>query len=328
MLRVMVIDSNEQVQKALTDILESKAGLEVVCRLNSCEGAIEMVEWISPDVVLAGHISLEKDKSGFFNVLLKKRIPLIVTTAKAVNQLNQAFTYLEKGAVDFLILPSSIGECIKKVKAAAIARPINLSERLKPLKLNFKSGGGLRKVVVIASSTGGPQALRAVIPNLPKSLPAAFIVVQHMGEGFTALLAKRLDKTSALTVKEAVDGDILKEGWVYVAPSGRHLAVENSKIVLVEGPPINGVIPSADYTMAAVAREYGDEAVAVVLTGMGRDGAKGSVDIKSAGGRVIVQDKDSSVIFGMPQAALKTGQVDKVVELSSVASTLAKEVYA
>ena len=326
-IRVMIIDFEEPIRQGLSSVLESKGGIEVVCKLGGCEGAAEMAGWISPDVVMAGLYALEEDETGFFNSLLKMSIPLIITLEDRQDQLNQAFRFLEKGAVDYLILPGEKNGTIEKVKTAALARPIDLAERLQPIKLTFPHAGSLRKVVVIASSTGGPQALRAIIPKLPQGLPAAVIVVQHMGRGFTTLLAERLDKISAISVEEAQDGRIIKGGCAYVAPYGRHLGVEKSRIALVAGQPINGVMPSADYTMASVAREYSADSVAVVLTGMGRDGGKGAGDIKSAGGRVIVQDRESSVIFGMPQAALKTGCVDKVVELSGIARSLAKEVY-
>ncbi|MFV2041007.1 MAG: chemotaxis protein CheB [Candidatus Hydrothermarchaeales archaeon] len=326
-IRVMMIGFVDPVRQVFSDTLESRGGVDVVSKLSDCRGAIEMLEWVRPDVVLAELLALEEDETGFFKTLLKERVPLVVTLENKKNQLNRVFEYLEKGAVDCLILPKDKRGAIKKVKAAARTHPINLKGRLKPLKITFPGAGGVRKVFVIASSTGGPQALRAIIPKLPQGLPAAVIVVQHMGKGFTTLLAKRLDKISAISVEEARDGQTLKGGCAYVAPYGHHLGVEKSKIFLVEGPPINGVIPSADYTMSSVAQEYGGNSTAVVLTGMGRDGGKGAGDIKAAGGRVIVQDQESSVVFGMPQVALKTGCVDKVVELSGIAGSLAKEVY-
>jgi two-component system chemotaxis response regulator CheB len=146
-----------------------------------------------------------------------------------------------------------------------------------------------------------------------------------MSKGFIRPFAERLDKVSEITVKEAEDQEKLKKGVAYLAPSGLHLVIEDSKIALKEGKRIHGVIPSADYTMKSVAKKFGVDSVGVVLTGMGKDGAKGIEEIKRKKGRVIVQGRGSSVIFGMPKTALMTGIVDKVVELDRIPEALVKE---
>ncbi len=227
--------------------------------------------------------------------------------------------------MDFLVIPSEIEEAILKVKNAAKARPIDIKDRLSAIKVKFPTVKGLGKGVVIASSTGGPQALKQIIPKLPSNFPGVIIIIQHIGKGFTSSLAKSLDGISLLRVKEAEDQEPLMRSVVYVAPYGHHLHVENNRFILKEGVPLNGVIPSADIAMKSVSECFGSESIGVILTGMGRDGTAGIVEIKKKKGRIIVQDRSTSVVFGMPEAALKTGVVDKVVEIEGLAEVLAKE---
>jgi two-component system chemotaxis response regulator CheB len=179
------------------------------------------------------------------------------------------------------------------------------------------------KVIFIAISTGGPVALSQVIPQLPASLRAGVVIVQHMPATFTGALADRLNSQSQLLVREAIDGDIPCPGVVLIAPGGKHLKVDlNGTLRLVDGPPLHGCKPAADLTMKGAAAAYGRRAVGLVMTGMGKDGAEGLRAIKRAGGKTLAQDKESSLIFGMPKAALELEAVDEVVALESIAAKL------
>ncbi len=196
---------------------------------------------------------------------------------------------------------------------------------------NITPGGGmprqsrtsLESIAIIAVSTGGPAALEQVVPALPKDFARAVVIVQHMPAQFTLALAKRLDALSALEVREAVDGDRPKPGLVLMAPGDRHLVLERSGVVrLTDTPPVHGCRPSADVTLQSAAPIYGDRLIAVVMTGMGRDGALGAAAVKSAQGRVLAQDKASSVVYGMPKAVIEMGVADEVVPLSKIATRL------
>jgi two-component system chemotaxis response regulator CheB len=186
-------------------------------------------------------------------------------------------------------------------------------------------------LVCIAASTGGPAALTEVIPALPASLSAAVVVVQHMPPPFTASLARRLDQASPLPVREAVHGERVRGGTVYLAPGGSHLrlamAGEAVRLGLdAESPPLWGVRPAADPLFASAAALFGDRAIGVVLTGMGRDGADGLRGIRTAGGWGIVQDRNTAIIPGMPEAALHVAGADDIVPLHAVARAIATAV--
>jgi two-component system chemotaxis response regulator CheB len=325
-IRAMIISDSVATRKNLSKALESDRSIEVVCKLGDEEGVDEMVEWISPDIGLIKGDMCSKEESDLFESFFKKKIPVIVIGEENEKKCDLLIDLLERGAIDYLTWQASKSEVVKKVKNASKTSPIRFANPPSKLKIRFPIKSGLRKVVVIASSTGGPQALRHILPKIPKKFPGAFIIIQHIGNGFATSIASSLNKISEIRVKEAKDGEKLKKGTAYVAPYGHHLIIEDETIHLEKGEPVNGVIPSADLTMKSVAEWYGMDSIGVVLTGMGKDGARGLGEIKKKHGRTIVQDRGTSVVFGMPQSALKTGNVDKVVDVTSIPEALMKEV--
>jgi len=194
----------------------------------------------------------------------------------------------------------------------------------------FMSPVPARRVVAVAASTGGPSALTHLLSRLPAELPAGVIVVQHMpAGGFTRALAERLDGVCALKVREAQHGDPVALGQVLIAPAGCHLRVSRLRgagvVLLDRGPAVNNHRPSADVLFESVARAFGARAVGVVLTGMGEDGAEGLHALRQAGGRTLAQDEQSSVVFGMPRAAVRRGAVDRVLPLEELARAVVTE---
>jgi len=250
-----------------------------------------------------------------------------------------ALRALELGAVDFVVKPSGpisldlgsiSSRLLESLRAAAAVNPRGL--RVMPAVTHdvrvLVTAGRVpaSRVIAIACSTGGPRALAAMIPRLPRALDAAVLIVQHMPAGFTRSLAERLDVVSPLGVQEAHDGDLVVHGRVYLAPGGRHMRVAldagSPRIALDDSPPVWGVRPAADVLFPTVADVFGSSAVAVVLTGMGRDAAEGTRTIRAAGGRALVQDRESATIFGMPQAAMQVAGADRVVPLEEMASAV------
>ena len=183
-----------------------------------------------------------------------------------------------------------------------------------------------KKVVLIATSTGGPRALAELIPNLPSPLGAGGMIVQHMPAGFTASLAQRLDKSGKLNVIEAQGGEALKPDTLLLAPGGSHLRLGDGGIArLSEEAAIGGLRPRADLTIADVARIYGSSLVLVVLTGMGKDGLEGAKAVKAAGGRILVEAESTCVVYGMPRAVAEAGLADEILPLHELPAAIARE---
>jgi two-component system chemotaxis response regulator CheB len=252
---------------------------------------------------------------------------------------------LELGAVDFVLKPSGAisldlrvitERLLSALRSAAAANMSGLRMLARPV-LGGVNGGvdavaRATRVVVVASSTGGPRALSAIVPQLPRGLAAAVLVVQHMPAGFTKSLAQRLDTVSPMRIDEAEDGEPVVHGRMYIAPGGFHMTVrdhgDGPAIALDTSPSLWGVRPAADLLFRSAAELFGASTVAVVLTGMGRDGAEGTRAIREAGGRALIQDRDTATIFGMPQAALQCAGADRVVPLTDIGNAIAEFVDA
>jgi two-component system chemotaxis response regulator CheB len=222
-------------------------------------------------------------------------------------------------------------ELISKVKAASRSKVIHLNGRMNRPRAERKYSyhgvaRGSHKIVAIGASSGGPYALRYLLPKITSDFDAGIVVVQHMPESFTSMLAHWLDELCELEVKEAAEGDVVCPGRVLIAPGRVHLKVARrakvGEAVLEGSGSVNGHIPSVDVLFESVAREYGSGATAVIMTGMGRDGADGIGHIKRAGGRTIAQDRDSSAIFGMPRVAIEKGHIDEILPLDELAAHL------
>lgn len=188
----------------------------------------------------------------------------------------------------------------------------------------------VKKIIAIASSTGGPRALNEIIPKLPGKFSAAVLIIQHMPKNFTKFLADRLKQISKIRVCETTDNEEIKEGCVYIAKSGYHTRIKNINnikyIKLTKEPPVNNVRPSADITFTDLAEVYGKNTIAVILSGMGEDGANGAYLIKEKGGYIITQDKETSAIFGMPKAVIDRKIADSILPLDKIVDKLIEQV--
>jgi two-component system chemotaxis response regulator CheB len=356
--RVLVVDDSALMRRVICNLLEEDPDLHVVGTAVDGYDAIHKIGELSPDVVTLDLEMPRLDGLQTLGYLMSERpIPCIMLSAYTVSGAEATLKALEYGAADFVQKPSGAislnldrvrEELIEKVK---IARYIDLKrlpfrDGVTPLlkapegppaaaaapKAAGGAGGAgvLKCVVAIGCSTGGPRALAELVPGLPKGLKAPVLIVQHMSAGFTKSLAERLDKDSEIHVKEAEEGEILQPGTCYLAPGDWHMEVERKGfgglIRLNQRPPSLGVRPSVDHLFLSVAEAFGDKAVGVLLTGMGRDGTKGMKAMKLTQARTLAQDEASSVVYGMPRSAFNAGVVDKVVALKDMASAVAESV--
>jgi two-component system chemotaxis response regulator CheB len=330
LINVLVVDDSAFMRKVISDILTKEPGIDVVGVARDGQDAIDKVKSLRPDVITLDVEMPKMDGLTALTYIMKEfPTPTVMLSALTKHGADETIKALEYGAVDFIPKPSgSISldidsikdEIVTKVRAAAKANigRIKIYAKAVPRKKRTFKASRDKQVVVIGSSTGGPPALLDVLPRIPKNFPAGILVVQHMPAGFTKSLSERLDTKCAIHVKEAKAGDKIKPGTALVAPGNYHLLIENSSVILDEGPKIHGVRPSVDLTMMSAAELYRNRAIGVIMTGMGSDGADGMKMIKKRGGRNIAQDEDTSTIFGMPKAAIKAGCVDVVVPLDEI----------
>lgn len=340
-INVLVVDDSAYMRKVISNMLESDQDIIVLDTARDGLDALDKISKIKPDVVT---LDVEMPKLDGLSALerIMKDYPTPVIMLSSLTQEGSETTVkaLTTGAVDFVGKPSGTisldidkvkEELIKKIKMAARADVRNIKFPLPRLSLTLPvkapvlksvQGAPLR-LVVIGSSTGGPNALQQVIPSIPGNLSAAVLIVQHMPPGFTNSLAKRLNETSQLEVVEAREGDILQTGKAYVAPGGYHLILRSKTVLgLDKGPPVHSVRPAVDVTLESAVGFYGSKLVGVILTGMGYDGSKGAAMVKKAGGQTIAQDEATCVIYGMPRVVVEMGKADKILPIHKVAEEI------
>jgi len=341
-----VVDDSAFMRKLVTELIEGSEEFHVLGTARHGLDALLKVQSLQPDIVTLDIEMPELDGLGALERIMREcPRPVVMLTAASGAGDEMALRALERGAVEFVRKPSGPisldlvtirDELLAALRAAA---QVNLAGvHGSALASSHESasthatGVPARFVIVIAASTGGPRALAELVPALPAQLDASVLIVQHMPPGFTKTLAERLDSLSALTVREAAQSETIEPGHVYIAPGGKHMRVQRAGrarvIALDDSPPVWGVRPSADPLFRSVAESAGASAIGVVLTGMGRDGAAGLRAIRDAGGSGIAQDRESSIIFGMPQAAALAGGATMVLPLATIAPTLATMVRA
>ncbi|MCD6449792.1 MAG: chemotaxis response regulator protein-glutamate methylesterase [Thermotogaceae bacterium] len=328
-IRVMIADDSAFMRMILKDIIDSQPDMKVVAIAKDGLEAVELAVKHRPDVIT---LDVEMPKLNGIEALklIMKKAPARVIMVSSLTEEGAEITLtaLQIGAVDFLAKPAGsvsmtfrqvADQLLEKIRNAIKVDLTKLTAReVKPSMIKMKKvQAATGKVVVIGASTGGPRSLDMVIPPLPSNFPAPIIVVQHMPAGFTKSLAARLDKNSNLNVKEAQEEDILKPGWVYVAPGDYHLGarLNGSRVSLYldKSPKINNVRPAIDYTLDKITEIYKEKTIAVILTGMGKDGTKGAFKVKFYKGTVIAESKETCVVFGMPKSVIEEGYVDYVL---------------
>jgi two-component system chemotaxis response regulator CheB len=342
-VRVLVVDDSALMRKLIPQIIERDTGIQVVGTAMDGEFALKKMDELKPDVVTLDLDMPRMDGMETLRLIVRHhKVPVIIVSAHTTQGASATFKALASGAFDFVAKPKDAAsahmdeiskELIGKIKVASqsgIPQGANpamvLSEPKRATKPSAKPKRAPSKVVAIGISTGGPNALQYVLSQLPGDFPGSILVVQHMPEGFTELFARRLDECCAIDVKEAQSGDLLVAGRALICPGNRHMKVKRMPlgdiIVLSDEDRVNGHRPSVDVLFRSVAQEFGNNSLAVIMTGMGEDGAEGMNAIKRAGGMTVAQSEDSCVVFGMPKAAIERGYAIRVVPLDAMANTL------
>jgi two-component system chemotaxis response regulator CheB len=339
-IRVLVVDDSALMRKLIPAILARDSSIEVVGTAMDGAFALKKIEELKPDVVTLDLEMPRMDGMETLRLIMRRApLPVILFSTHSKEGGYATLKALAFGAVDFVTKPKDAAAghleqiadlLIAKIKVAKRAAgrklpPAVVEEAAAPRKA-ARSALSPRRVIAIGISTGGPNALQFVLPQISADFPSTILVVQHMPEGFTEMFAKRLDECCALEVHEARSGDLLLAGRVLICPGNRHMMVRRmprgDMVVLSDGPPVNGHRPSADVLFHSVAQEFGLTAVGILMTGMGDDGAEGLGAIKAASGMTIAQSEDTCVVSGMPRAAILKGYVNKIVPLDGLGAYL------
>ncbi|MDC9565025.1 MULTISPECIES: protein-glutamate methylesterase/protein-glutamine glutaminase [unclassified Pseudoalteromonas] len=336
MVKVLIIDDSPLIRRLLSEILSQASDIEVVGCAEDPYQAREMIKLLNPDVLTLDVEMPKMDGISFLRNLMRLR-PIPVVMISTLTQQGSPITLeaLELGAVDFIAKPtvnvkqqmSQYAYVVQqKVRVAAGARVRSfkkVSTVSEPLPSNAQFL--LNKVIAIGASTGGTEAIKEVLIKMPTNCPA-IVITQHIPPVFSTSFAQRMDRTCAINVKEAQHGDKLTAGWAYIAPGGLHLSIKKRGASLYceldDSEPVNRHKPAVDVLFNSLLECGAKNIVAALLTGMGSDGAKGLLSIKQAGGYTIAQDEFSSVVWGMPKAAVDLGAAHEIVALDKVTQRL------
>ena len=351
-IKVLIVDDSAVVRQTLKEILESDPSIEVIAAAADPFIAADKIKNEIPDVITLDVEMPRMDGITFLHKIMTQHpIPIVMCSSLTGKGCETTLKALEYGAVDIITKPrigtkkffeeSRIRIC-DSVKAAALARVKAVSAKQKKAKVESKltadaviapsTGRAMirttEKIVVLGASTGGTEALRIFLEALPVDSPA-IAIVQHMPEHFTTAFSKRLDALCRIEVKEAADGDSLLRGRALIAAGNRHLILKRSGaryyVQVKDGPLVCRHRPSVDVLLRSAARYAGNNAIAVIMTGMGDDGARGMLEMKNAGASTIAQDEASCVVFGMPHEAIKRGAADRVLPLEAIAGAVLRE---
>jgi two-component system, chemotaxis family, protein-glutamate methylesterase/glutaminase len=346
-IRVLVVDDSAFNRRTLTKILESAPGIKVVGTAFDGEDGLAKVIELKPDLLTLDLEMPRMDGFTLLRILMKKRPTPVIVVSSRKGDIN-VFKALELGAVDFIQKPTphlspelfnirdqliqKVNFCVairqEKLAERPIARPAERKEIYRPQRpgkidipdtaLNFKDF----LLVAIGASTGGPSAIQSVLAKLDPSLPQAYVVSLHMPPGFTEAFAQRMNNSSNLQIKEATDGDLIRPGFVYVAPGGYNLLIANhgskATIKLCAGDSSDRYIPNIDKMFASAAETFKERTLGVVLTGMGNDGLEGVKAISECGGRNIAESEKTAIIYGMPKEAYDSGTCERSLPLNEI----------
>jgi two-component system chemotaxis response regulator CheB len=346
MVKVLIVDDSAFMRNALSSMLSSDPEIQIVGKARDGLEAVELVEKLRPDIVTMDVEMPRMDGiTALKHIMEKNPVPVIMLSSLTVEGAKVTLDALDLGAVDFIpknlsdlsinivkireILIDKIKHIAQKGIVKRRIRPATAPKAIEiPKSMPVRTTGERRiNLVSIGTSTGGPKALQEIIPKLPKDFPTPIVIAQHMPPNFTGPFAERLNQLSQITVKEAEEGESLKNGVAYIAPGRGHMRVKRPRgietvITISEGKEEFIYRPSVDALMFSVAEFFPGRALGVILTGMGNDGLKGLTELKKTGGRIFAQNEDTCVVYGMPKAVVDAGIADKVLPIEDMAGEI------
>jgi two-component system chemotaxis response regulator CheB len=342
MISVLIADDSALVREVLRDIVDSEPDMQVIGEASDGKDAVEKARVLQPDLITMDVLMPGMDGlAAIEEIMAHYPTPILVfSSAVNVKEMDIAFQAISRGALDVMGKPSDIMSAnyetvrqdllakirlLSRIRVIAHVRGKKRVETPKPKKASLPAPAQdkiKRQVVAFGASTGGPRALVEIFRELPANIRTPLLIVQHIAPSFAEGMAEWLTREARLKITIATDGQMLRAGEAYLAPTDQHLVVEKNRIHLSQEDPVNACRPSVDVLFDSVANYYGDSSVAVLLTGMGRDGAEGMKKIHDLKGYTIVQDESTSVIFGMPKAAIDAGAVDEVLPLAEIPAAI------
>lgn len=341
-IRVLIVDDSAYVRKVVREMLSYSPHLEVVGAARDGREALELVENLRPDVVTSDLMMPELDGIGFVREQMRRRaLPIVMMSSMDENSA-ETLAALDAGAVDFVQKPTALatekifevrGELIEKIKMAASAHAGNINlvpepkRPTEPVNVSNEPRKNQFDAIVIGISTGGPQALRYLIPQLPADFPVPIAIVLHMPIGYTSMYAEKLNEISAIQVREAKEGDEMRAGLALLAPAGKHLSFKrrtNGKVFghLSLRPVDTQHRPAVDVLFQSAAETFGSRTLGVVMTGMGADGRNGAAWIKAQNGTIYAESEETCVVYGMPGVVVEAGLSDKIIRLDRMGQAL------
>lgn len=345
-IKVLIVDDSAFMRNALSNMLSSDPEIQIVGKARDGLEAIELVEKLRPDIVTMDVEMPRMDGiTALKHIMEKNPMPVIMVSSLTVEGAKVTLDALDLGAVDFI--PKNLSDLsinivkIKEIlidKIKQIAKRGIVKKRIRPVaepkpveipkSMPVRTTGERRvNLVAIGTSTGGPKALQEIIPKLPKDFPTPIVIAQHMPPNFTGPFAERLNQLSQITVKEAEEGESLKNGVAYIAPGRGHMRVKRPRgietvVTISENKEEFIYRPSVDALMFSVAEFFPGRALGVILTGMGNDGCRGLIALKKTGGRIFAQNEETCVVYGMPKAVVEAGIADKVLSIEEMAGEI------
>ncbi|MCA9472445.1 MAG: chemotaxis response regulator protein-glutamate methylesterase [Nitrospirales bacterium] len=350
-IRILIVDDSVVIRRLLSDELSKDPMIEIVGKAATGKIALSMIEQVNPDVVTMDIEMPEMDGLTAVSEIRKthKTLPIIMFSTLSQRAARETLEALSRGANDYVTKPANVGsaalamqrvrdELLPKIKSLCSSRfplaspaptvsPVRMTTvKPQPMSIPEKREPSRIDVIAIGVSTGGPNALAEVLPSIPKDFPVPIVIVQHMPPVFTKCLAERLTAKCHLPMEEGIAGAAVHSGKMWLAPGDYHMVVVKKgafiELALNQDPQENSCRPAVDVLFRSVAQVYGEHTLAVILTGMGQDGLRGCEVIREAGGQVIVQDEQTSVVWGMPGAVAQAGLADNILPLSEIAAEI------